>query len=88
VISSDVTAELTKLKQQPGGTIAVGASGTLVRFLLTEGLLDELQLLVHPVLAGTGKHLFEGGNDHVPLNLVQARPHSNGVVALRYTRAG
>jgi dihydrofolate reductase len=62
--------------------------GTLVRFLLTEGLLDELQLLVHPVLAGTGKHLFEGGNDHVPLHLVQARPHSNGVVALRYTRAG
>ena len=87
VIGSDVAAELTKLKQQPGGTIAVGASGTLVRYLLTEGLLDELQLLVHPVLVGTGKHLFDGG-DHVPLNLVQARPHSNGVVALRYTRAG
>src|SRR5258708_24990506 len=54
VISSDVAAELTKLKQQPGKTNSVGASGTLVRFLLTEGLLDELNLLVHPVVVGTG----------------------------------
>ncbi len=62
VIHSDVTAELTKLKQQPGKNITVGASGTLVRFLLTEGLLDELNLLVHPVVAGTGKHLFEASS--------------------------
>ncbi len=87
VIRSDVTAELTKLKQQPGGDITVGASGTLVRFLLTEGLLDELRLLVHPIVVGTGKHLFEGGDGPVPLNLAEARPHRNGVVALRYTRA-
>lgn len=87
VISSDVTAELAKLRQQPGGTIAVAASGTLVRYLLAEGLLDELRLLVHPVVVGTGRHLFEGGGGRVPLNLAEARPHSNGVVALRYTRA-
>ena len=87
VIHSDVTAELTKLKQQPGKNITVGASGTLVRFLLTEGLLDELNLLVHPVVAGTGKHLFEGGGDQVPLTLLDSKPHSNGVVNLRYTRA-
>jgi len=87
VISSDVTAELTKLKQQPGGDIAVGASGTLVRFLLTQGPLDELRLLVHPIVVGTGKHLFEGGGGQVPLNLAEARPHSNGVMALRFTRA-
>ncbi len=87
VIRSDVTAELTKLKQQPGKNITVGASGTLVRFLLTEGLLDELNLLVHPVVAGTGKHLFEGGGDQVPLTLLDSKPHSNGVVNLRYTRA-
>jgi dihydrofolate reductase len=87
VISGDVTAELTKLKQQPGKNINVGASGTLVRYLLAEGLLDELNLLVHPVVVGTGKHLFEGGNAQVPLTLAEARPHSNGVVALRYARA-
>jgi len=88
VISGDVTAELTKLKQQPGGTIAVPASGTLVRYLLTEGLLDELRLLVHPIVAGAGKHLFENGVGQVPLNLADARPHRNGVVALRYTAVG
>jgi dihydrofolate reductase len=86
VISSDVTAELSKLKQQPGGSIAVAASGTLVGYLLAEGLLDELRLLVHPIVVGTGKHLFTGGGQ-VPLNLAEARPHANGVVALRYTRA-
>ena len=88
VISSDVTAELTKLKQQPGGTMAVAASGTLVRCLLAEGLLDELRLLVHPVVVGAGRHLFEGGGGQVPLHLAEARPHGNGVVALRYTRPG
>jgi dihydrofolate reductase len=87
VISSDVTAELAKLKRQPGGTIAVAASGTLVRYLLTESLLDELRLLVHPIVAGAGRHLFEGGVGQIPLNLAETRPHSNGVVALRYTRA-
>jgi dihydrofolate reductase len=87
VISGDVAAELTKLKQQPGPDIAVGASGTLVGFLLAADLLDELRLLVHPIVVGTGRHLFEGGVRHVPLNLAEARPHSNGVVALRYTRS-
>lgn len=87
VIRSDVATELTKLKQQPGKTISVGASGTLVRFLLQQGLLDELKLLVHPVLAGAGAHLFEGGSHHVPLSLLESRRHGNGVVALRYARA-
>ena len=87
VIRSDVATELTKLKQQPGKNISVGASGTLVRFLLAEGLLDELKLLVHPVLAGAGTHLVEGGSHHVPLSLLESRRHGNGVVALRYARA-
>ena len=85
VIRGDVAAELAKLKQQPGKHISVGASGTLVRYLLTEGLLDELMLLVHPVVVGTGRHLFEGGSSRVPLKLIQSHAHGNGVVALRYT---
>jgi dihydrofolate reductase len=85
VISSDVTAALARLKQQPGGDIVVGASVTLVRFLLREGLLDELRLLVHPVIAGQGRRLFEGDGQDMPLMLTQARAHQNGVVALRYT---
>jgi dihydrofolate reductase len=87
LISSAVAAELTKLKQQPGGNITVGASVTLVRFLLQEGLLDELRLLVHPIVAGAGRRLFAGGGDQVPLTLLASRPHRNGVVALHYARA-
>jgi dihydrofolate reductase len=88
VISTGAAAELSKLKQQPGQHIAVGASGTLIRFLLQEGLLDELQLLVHPVVAGTGTHLFEEGASQVSLKLLHSQPHSNGVIDLRYAPAG
>jgi dihydrofolate reductase len=86
VIRSNVTAELRTLKQQTGKDIAVCASGTLLRFLLHEDLVDELTLLVHPVLAGTGQHLYEGGAGQIPLTLAEARPHSNGIVALHYLR--
>ena len=64
----------------------VGASGSLVRLLLQESLLDELRLLVHPVVVGAGARLYQGGNPKVPLRLVASRPHRNGVVALHYTR--
>jgi len=86
VISGDVGAVLGALKHQPGGDIAVGASGTLVRFLLQAGLLDELTLFVHPVAVGVGRHLFEDGGSQVPLALLDSRAHHNGVVALRYSR--
>jgi dihydrofolate reductase len=87
LISGDVAAELTKLKQQPGKNISTGGSGTLIRFLLQEGLLDELTLLVHPVVAGSGARLFEGGTGQVPLKLLESRPLSTGVVVLRYAPA-
>jgi dihydrofolate reductase len=87
VIGENVKAELTKLKEQPGKNINVGASGTLVRFLLAEGLLDELRLLVHPIVVGSGERLFEGGSSAVPLQLLDARPHVNGVVAMHYAGA-
>jgi dihydrofolate reductase len=86
LISGDAVAELTKLRQQAGGTVHVCASGSLVRLLLQEDLLDELRLLVHPVVVGTGTHLYEGGDTKVPLSLVACRSHRNGVVALRYIR--
>ena len=85
VIRGDAVATLTRLKEQPGRDITVGASGTLVRFLLHEGLLDELRLFVHPVIVGHGRRLFEGDDQNMSLTFAQARAHQNGVVALRYT---
>ena len=58
-----------------------------VRFLLAEHLLDELRLLVHPVVAGTGKRLFTETGSRVPLTLLESRPHRNGVMTLRYAPA-
>jgi dihydrofolate reductase len=87
VISGDITAALTDLKQQPGQDIAVLASATLVRFLLAEHLLDEVRLLVHPVVAGVGRRLFQESSSPVPLTLLESRPHRNGVMALHYAPA-
>jgi dihydrofolate reductase len=87
VISGDVGTALARLKDQPGGDIAVGASGTLVRFLLRERLLDDLHLLVHPVTVGSGARLFGDQHEGMPLTLAHCQAHGNGVVALHYTRA-
>jgi dihydrofolate reductase len=87
VIRGDVRTQIVRLKEQPGQGISVGASGTLVRFLLREGLLDELQLLIHPVVLGAGKRLFEGGGPPSSLQLVDCSTFTTGVVALRYAPA-
>jgi dihydrofolate reductase len=84
VIRDDVAAQLAELKRQPGTNINVGASGTLVRFLLRESLLDELNLHVHPLILGHGQRLFDGFEAEVPLQLLEAKRHSTGVVVLRY----
>jgi len=56
-----LTEKITKLKLQPGKDIAISGSANLVRSLLQEALLDELRLMVHPVVVGSGKRLFEDG---------------------------
>jgi len=58
-----------------------------VRFLRRERLLDELRLLVHPVIAGPGARLFEGYGESLPLTPAHCHAHGNGVAALRYTPA-
>ena len=63
LVAGDVNAELTRLKQQPGKDIGITGSGELVRTLLRDGLLDELRLLVHPIVVGRGKRLFPDGFD-------------------------
>jgi dihydrofolate reductase len=75
------------LKEQPGKNINVTGSVTLVRSLLRDDLLDELGLLVHPIVVGTGKHLFEAGSGQIPLTLVDSQTFSTGVVSLTYQPA-
>ena len=58
LINGDIAAELTSIKQQPGKDIAISGSAALVRSLLRDGLLDELRVLLFPVVVGAGKRLF------------------------------
>ncbi len=81
VVTGDVKAELTKLKQD--NDLGTTGSATLVRSLLEQGLVDELHLLVHPVVVGHGKKLFTDGAK-VPLKLVSATTFSTGVLHLVY----
>ena len=84
LIKGNVTQEITKLKQQPGKNIGITGSATLVQSLLQDDLLDELGLLVHPVVVGSGKRFFEDGGDQKGLKLVDSRTFSTGVVYLTY----
>ena len=77
----DVYDELRTLKSDQN--LGLTGSGTLVRSLLAEGLLDELHLLVHPVVLGTGQRLFDG-SPKIPLKLVSSATFSTGVLHLVY----
>jgi dihydrofolate reductase len=87
LVRGDVRQELTRLKEQPGKNISITGSGTLVRSLLRDGLLDELRLLVHPIVVGSGKTLFPDGSGQTPLRLIDARTFSTGVLYLIYQPA-
>lgn len=87
VIEGDVAEAVSELKQQPGQDLLVFGSGTLVQALLREGLVDELRLLVYPVVLGKGKRLFGDGTD-AKLALKETQPFSSGVVDLTYGPAG
>ena len=87
LIKGNVVEEIAKLKRQPGRDITILGSGTLVRSLLQEDLLDELSLMVHPVVLGSGKRLFEEGSDRKTLELVDSKTFSIGVLYLTYQPA-
>ena len=80
----NVVEEIAGLKRQSGGDISISGSGILVRSLLGDDLLDELRLMVHPVVVGSGKRLFEEGGDRKELELVDSKAFSTGVVYLTY----
>jgi dihydrofolate reductase len=89
VIAGDSAAEkLEALKARDGGDIAMSGSATTVRWLLRAGLLDELNLLVHPVVVGEGlARLFPPDEASLPLELRSAQTFKSGVLNLSYARA-
>ena len=87
LLGKDVANELRRIKQEPGKDISITGSPTLVRSLLREGLIDELRLLVHPIVVGSGKRLFVDQEERVPLELVDSKTFSTGVLYLTYVPA-
>jgi dihydrofolate reductase len=84
LMKGNVAEEITELKRRPGKDITILGSGALVRSLLHDRLLDELRLMVFPVVLGGGKRLFEDGGDRKALELVDSKAFSTGVLYLTY----
>jgi dihydrofolate reductase len=84
LLKGPLAEEITALKQQPGKSIGVTGSPTLVRSLLQNDLLDELTLMVHPVVAGEGKRLFDGVSSLKRMKLVGSQITTTGVAVLTY----
>jgi dihydrofolate reductase len=80
-----VAQKLTDIKARDGGDITMSGSATTARWLLREGVLDELNLLVHPILVGDGlARLFPPDEPSIPLELVNAQTFKSGVLNLSY----
>jgi dihydrofolate reductase len=86
LIKGDIAAEVRQLKQEPGRDILVAGCGALVRRQMQHDLVHEFRLMIHPVVPGSGKRLFEDGTDRKVLRLTDARTFSSGVVVLSYGR--
>ncbi|MTE14083.1 dihydrofolate reductase family protein [Nocardia aurantiaca] len=86
-LTDDITAQISTLREQPGGNLVIMGSGQLVRSLLPYGLIDELLLMIHPVVLGSGHRLF-GRDDQVhQWKLVDCTPTATGVLMATYQPA-
>jgi len=86
VLSGDVAEAVAQMRDEIDGIALVAGSATLVQTLVEHDLVDELRLMVFPVLLGAGKRLFPAGEQKRPLNLTEAKTVGDGIAILRYER--
>jgi dihydrofolate reductase len=84
VLTGDPAAAVAKLRDEVDGVILIAGSATLVQTLIENDLVDELRLMVFPVLLGEGKRLFPEGQAKKPLTLTEAKTVGDGVSILRF----
>jgi len=84
LVTDDMAAEIRRMKRQPGEDMAILGSGSIVSQLAQEGLVDEYQIVVNPVVLGAGRTLFDGVKERLPLKLTRTRAFGNGNVLLCY----
>ena len=88
VLNGDVAEEVAKLKREHDGDIVIHGSAQLVQTLLEHDLLDEVRLMMFPVVLGSGKRLFGETSDKKPLRLVSSKVVGDGVAIMVYEPAG
>ena len=88
VLSGDLAAAIGELKARPGGELQVHGSGRLVRWLLENDLVDEMNLLIVPVVVGQGTRLFPGNGPDIALDLAGSRAFPKGITLQVYRPAG
>jgi len=88
VLSGDVASSIAELNTKPGGDLQVHGSGVLIRWLLENGLVDEITLLIVPVVVGQGMRLFPDAGPDLALELVDSRADTKGVTIQVYRPAG
>ena len=88
VLTGDVAAAIRELKAQKDGDLLVPGSGVLVRWLLANGLVDQLDLLIYPVIIGQGTRLFADSGPDVAVDLVSSRTTSRGITIQTYRTVG
>jgi dihydrofolate reductase len=87
LLKGDVAEAVAGLKAQPGTDIVVMGSGVLIQTLMKHNLVDRYVLLIHPLVLGSGRHLFTDGGTFAALRLVSAKATANGVVVAAYEPA-
>jgi dihydrofolate reductase len=87
VLNGDLAADIDELTKRFKGDILVAGSGKLVQSLLELDLVDELRLMVYPIVLGKGKRLFGDTSEKKQLALVDSKSLDGGVIILTYTRA-
>jgi dihydrofolate reductase len=84
LVKGDLTTEVRKLKREPGPNMTIMGSGSIVAQLADAGLIDEYQIVVSPLVLGSGRTLFEGVKKQLPMKLTKSRAFGNGNVVLCY----
>jgi len=84
LIHGDVAGQVKEIKSEPGKDIWLFGGAGLTTSLINLGLVDEIGLAVHPILLGSGKHLFSKFDRRIELNLVDTKTYSSGLVSLTY----
>jgi dihydrofolate reductase len=88
LVRGGVAEEVRKLKGEQGDGMAIMGSGTIVSQLAPEGLIDEYQIVIIPVVLGSGRTMFDGVRNRLNLKLTKTRAFGNGSVLLCYQPAG